>query len=119
MGCGFTAATHSSLTCTSSKIRRAKSFHCSGLAASRAADRSASKAAGHLEQALALTEACAAPYERALTLLALAELRAATGDRDAARTLLGQVRAICESLGAKPALARADALAARLDEGGP
>ena len=31
--------------------------------------------------ALALAEACAAPYERALTLLALAELRAATGQR--------------------------------------
>ena len=39
------------------------------------------EAAAHLDAALALAEACAAPYERALTLLALAELRAADGRR--------------------------------------
>ena len=33
--------------------------------------------------------------------------------------LLAEVRAICEPLGAQPALARAGALAARLDEGRP
>jgi hypothetical protein len=37
-------------------------------------------AALHLDAALALADACAAPYERALTLLALAELRSRPGD---------------------------------------
>jgi len=53
-------------------------------------------AVSHLAEALALTEACAAPYERALTLLA-------------------EARALLEPLGARPALARADALAAAHD----
>jgi DNA-binding NarL/FixJ family response regulator len=52
------------------------------------------------------------PYERALTLFALAELRAAIGDRPAVLALLDKVRAICEPLSARPALARADALVA-------
>jgi DNA-binding CsgD family transcriptional regulator len=72
-------------------------------------------AAHHLDESLRLANACAAPYERALTLLALAEQRSAQRDNDAARTLLDEVRAICEPLGAKPALARAAALATRLD----
>ncbi|HET8627905.1 MAG TPA: AAA family ATPase [Thermomicrobiales bacterium] len=72
------------------------------------------EAAAHLTDGLALADACAAPYERALTLLAQAELRAATGDRTGARELLDEMRAICAPLGAQPALARADALAARL-----
>jgi DNA-binding CsgD family transcriptional regulator len=68
----------------------------------------------HLEAALALATACAAPFERALTLLALAELRAATGMTAEATSLLDEARSICERLGAAPALARIDALAARL-----
>ncbi len=72
-------------------------------------------AADHLAQALALAEACAAPYERALTLLARAELHAAMGDRAAALADLAEVRGILEPLAARPALARAWALAARLD----
>jgi tetratricopeptide repeat protein len=71
-------------------------------------------AATHLDEALALAEACAAPYERALTLLATAELRAATGNGEEARALLDEARNICEPLGATPALARAEALAATL-----
>ena len=71
-------------------------------------------AQAHLDQALALAEACAAPYERALTLLALAELRLTTGDRDAAQAVLDESRAILTGLEAKPALARAEALAGRL-----
>ncbi len=71
-------------------------------------------AARHLDAALALADTCAAPYERALTLLALAELRAATADRDGARAALDEVRAICAPLGAAPALAAAEALAATL-----
>jgi ATP/maltotriose-dependent transcriptional regulator MalT len=69
----------------------------------------------HLDAALALADACAAPYERALTLLALVELRAVAGERDGARSMLDEVRAILEPLDAKPALARADKLAAALD----
>ena len=74
-------------------------------------------AAMHLDAALTLAEACAAPYERALTLLAMAELRAATGERDELARLLGEARAMLEPLEARPALARADALAARLVAG--
>ena len=68
-------------------------------------------AEAHLRASLALAEACQAPYERALTLLALAELWAATGATDEARRLLGEVRTICEPLRARPVLARADARA--------
>jgi DNA-binding CsgD family transcriptional regulator len=71
-------------------------------------------AARHLEASLSLADACQAPYERALTLLARAELRAAEGDRDEAGTLLDAVRAICVPLDAKLALLRADTLAASL-----
>jgi DNA-binding CsgD family transcriptional regulator len=72
------------------------------------------EAAAHLVAALALADACAAPYERALALLALAALRAATGETAAAHVLLAEVRSICEPLGAQPALASAAAIAARL-----
>ncbi|HEX5506225.1 MAG TPA: response regulator transcription factor, partial [Thermomicrobiales bacterium] len=71
-------------------------------------------AAAHLDTALALADACAAPYERALTLLATGELRVATGEREAADAALAEARTLLEPLGAKPALARADVLAARL-----
>jgi DNA-binding CsgD family transcriptional regulator len=71
-------------------------------------------ARSQLDTALALADACAAPYERALTLLALADLRVACGDRAKALTMLDEVRAICTPLGAKPALVRAEALAAHL-----
>ena len=70
-------------------------------------------AASHLDAALALADACAAPYERALTLLALAALRAAHGRPRTRNASLDEVRAICTPLGA-PALARADALACGL-----
>ena len=69
---------------------------------------------GHLAAALDLAGACEAPFERALTLLALAELRTTMEDADEAATLLDDLRQICIPLGAAPTLARADALAARL-----
>ena len=75
------------------------------------------EAAAHLDQALVLADACAAPYERALTLLATAELRMATGQNVEARALLDEVGAICAPLGAKPALARVAALEATLAGG--
>lgn len=68
----------------------------------------------HLQASLDLADACHAPYERALTLLAVAESRAASGETETARTLLDETRAICEPLGAKPVLAQAGALAVRL-----
>lgn len=71
-------------------------------------------AGAHLDAALTLADACAAHYERALTLIALAELRAAVGETDAARAVLDEARASLQSLGAKPTLARARALAERL-----
>jgi DNA-binding CsgD family transcriptional regulator len=68
----------------------------------------------HLAAALDLATVCDAPFERALTLLALAQLRLMTGVTDEAAFLLGEVRDICGPLGAAPTLARVDALAARL-----
>lgn len=69
-------------------------------------------AAPHLESALALADACAAPYERALTLLALAEARLAAGSRSDAQATAAAAQAICAALGAGPALARAERLLA-------
>ncbi|MGA7672824.1 MAG: response regulator transcription factor, partial [Nitrolancea sp.] len=71
-------------------------------------------AESHLETSLALAEACAAPFERALTLLAIAELRIAQRRFDDAVALLDKVRAICEPLDAKPTLARVKELADRI-----
>jgi DNA-binding CsgD family transcriptional regulator len=71
-------------------------------------------AAAHFAAALELAAACATPYERALTLLALAELHVGAGEHERARTTLDEVTALCEPLDARPALTRAAALAARL-----
>jgi DNA-binding CsgD family transcriptional regulator len=68
----------------------------------------------HLVEAMNLAEACAAPYERLLTLLALAGLRRATGDRAAALRLGQEARDIGRALGAAPSVARAEALLAAL-----
>ena len=73
-----------------------------------------SDAEQQLDSALALAEACGAPFERALSLLALAELRVRQHRVGEARLLLDEARAICTALGAAPALARADALSAAL-----
>jgi len=70
-------------------------------------------AGDQLGAGLALADACAAPFERALTLLALAELRLAGGSAGAAGPPLDEAVALCRRLGAAPALARAEALAAR------
>ncbi|MGN6812289.1 MAG: helix-turn-helix transcriptional regulator, partial [Thermomicrobiales bacterium] len=71
-------------------------------------------AAAHLETALTLADACGARHERALILLALANLCRARGDVPAARAHLDAVRALCVPMGAVLTLARANALAARL-----
>jgi DNA-binding CsgD family transcriptional regulator len=49
----------------------------------------------------------------ALTLLSLAALRRASGEREMAEQLLAEVQAICTPLDARPALARAQSLAPR------
>jgi len=79
------------------------------------ADRAA-EAEHHLAASLTLADACGAPYERALTLLALAELRATTGDLSQSRDLLTEVRAICVPLGARLTLNQADALEVSIAE---
>jgi DNA-binding CsgD family transcriptional regulator len=61
-----------------------------------------------------LAEACAAPYELALTLLTLAEAKRAGGQDEETRLLLDKARGILTPLRAEPALARHDALAASL-----
>lgn len=73
----------------------------------------------HLDESLRLADACRAPYERALTLLATAEMHATVGESGETARLLDAVRAICAPLRAMPALARADALAARLTASKP
>ena len=72
------------------------------------------EAHSYLREALMLADACAAPFERALTLLALAELRTVEDNRTEATRLLTEARAIGQPLGAAPLLARAEALAAQL-----
>ena len=79
-----------------------------------AEDHAFADAERHLREALALADACAAPFERALTQLALAEVRAATGAAGNASAALDEALAICRVLDARPALARGEALAARL-----
>lgn len=71
------------------------------------------EAGRHLDAALALAEACMAPYERALTLLARAALDTATGEREQGLAAREEAQLICERLGARAALARADALTTR------
>ena len=73
-----------------------------------------SAATQHLTQSLDLADACRAPFERALTLLAMADLDAVHGDVDAARHKAADVRAICEPLEARPTLDRVAALEQRL-----
>lgn len=70
----------------------------------------------HLDAALTLADTCAAPYERALTLHARADVHVRAGAFGNAGVALGEARAIYERLGAVPDLARIDTLAAHLSE---
>ena len=63
-------------------------------------------AEARLLDSLALADACAAPFERALTLLSLGELQASGRQHEAARSSLAEVRAVCAPLGAEPLLWR-------------
>jgi DNA-binding CsgD family transcriptional regulator len=70
----------------------------------------------HLSDALALADACGAPFERALTLLVLADRRIDTGNLDEAQRLITEARSICLPLQAEPALTRLSELEERLVE---
>jgi DNA-binding CsgD family transcriptional regulator len=72
------------------------------------------EAEAELAAALALADACGSRHDRALTLLALADLLRARGDLPTARAHLESVRALCTPMGAAVTLAQADALEARL-----
>jgi tetratricopeptide (TPR) repeat protein len=72
----------------------------------------------HLRESLTLAEACSAPFERALTLLEISRLRATQGRIDEARTLVGEVHAICGPLGAKPTLTHIAELKRTFESGG-
>ncbi len=56
------------------------------------------EAGDHLQESLNLSTACAAPFERALTLLARAELRIAQRRPDDAAAHLDEIRAICAAI---------------------
>jgi ATP/maltotriose-dependent transcriptional regulator MalT len=82
------------------------------LGALAAASGAVVEAEPHFETALALADACAAPFERALTLLEQAESLAAH-DRLAAAPALEEAQATFTRLGAAPALARLATLETR------
>jgi DNA-binding CsgD family transcriptional regulator len=71
-------------------------------------------AADHLQRSRDLVEACALPYERALTMLEQAELAIAKRTDANAQELLVDVKQVLTDLGARPALERAEKLLARI-----
>jgi DNA-binding NarL/FixJ family response regulator len=68
----------------------------------------------HFVAALALADACRAPYERALTLIAHAGLLTITGEHDHAYATIEEARALCLPMDARLALGSVDQAAARL-----
>jgi DNA-binding CsgD family transcriptional regulator len=72
-------------------------------------------AEAQLTDSLDLAVACEAPFEQALTRLALAEVRLMMGNTEEAARLLDDVHDTCTSLGAAPTLTRVEILAAHLD----
>jgi ATP/maltotriose-dependent transcriptional regulator MalT len=66
-----------------------------------------------LDTALSLADACAAIYERALTLLERADVEHRAGEPTAPIMALDAARPIFSRLGARPALTRAETLATR------
>jgi DNA-binding CsgD family transcriptional regulator len=72
------------------------------------------EATEHIEKSLALAQACAAPYERALTMISKGRLLAVGGSQGEARAVLERARDMCVPLQARPALERALKLEERL-----
>ena len=110
-------STHGSTQCTrcempssrASRWQRSRPIGYSVNSATAAAH--PGEAAEHLDHALHLAESCVVPYEKGLTLIALAALRGATNvGRAEALRLLDEARAICTPLGARQALGSARAL---------
>ncbi len=79
-------------------------------------DKRFDEADAHLQESLRLADACAAPFERALTLLEMAELQLVQGQIQEAVSLLDEVQAICEPLGASPTLDRVALLRDQIDK---
>ncbi len=77
------------------------------------------EADAHYTAAIDLATLCDIPFERALTLLALAQFLLVTGREDAVALLVDEVRAICDRLDVAPVSARVDALADRLARRSP
>jgi DNA-binding CsgD family transcriptional regulator len=73
----------------------------------------------HLAEALAIAETIGARFDRALTLLALARLRAEGGRVDEAARWLAEAAAVFGALAAGPALSRAEALREALSTPAP
>jgi DNA-binding CsgD family transcriptional regulator len=71
-------------------------------------------AAGHLAESISVAGVCEVPFERALSVLELARLRAATGNIDSALSLLNEVRAVCAGIGAVRTIERAGRLEAAI-----
>jgi ATP/maltotriose-dependent transcriptional regulator MalT len=72
-----------------------------------------SAALAHLNSALDLAEVCEAPFERALTLVSLAELRLRTCEWADAAATLDEARRICEPIRAELTIRKINALADR------
>jgi DNA-binding CsgD family transcriptional regulator len=72
-----------------------------------------STAVAHLTAALDLAEVCEAPFERALTLLSLAELRVRTDEWADAEATLDEARRICTPIRAELTIRKINALADR------
>jgi DNA-binding CsgD family transcriptional regulator len=73
-----------------------------------------SAADAYLSESLALAAACAAPFERARTLLALAERHLASAEREATRGALAEAGQIATRLNALPLLGQVERLAAEV-----
>ncbi len=69
----------------------------------------------HLKLSLSIAEACAAPYEHALSLVAMADLAVATNATAEARRLLSKGRVIFEMLSAQPSIERVDRIAQQIE----
>jgi class 3 adenylate cyclase len=92
---------------------RASAAHAAGMVARLSDD--ATDAAHRFREARKLWREIDAPYESALETVALGETLAASGDAEAAKLELEAARKTFARLGARPDLARADALLGELE----
>lgn len=95
---------------------RASAAHATGVTAVLSEDRG--EAAQRFREARKLWRDVDAPYEASLETVALAESLAASGDVEAAKLELGSARKTFARLGARPDLARVDAMLAEFERPG-